>query len=525
MLRSASTGPRSRAAAVAVAAALLVSAGAGSAAAAEGPPSEVAGATGATALTVTVNLPGGKATRLLLTLDPVTGEASRVGPTTAALARSELLRGSLGAQTMGTGASEAKLPAPLTVTSDPAARFNAGLAGSPLADLLTVRFAPSTAAVTPSPSSTSQASIAELGVGLPSAVADGLAPLLGPLTGGLDALLSALATQTGQPVAQLCAGVTEAVTELSAATAQLEPVLAALPVKVPAAQLLDEAALGALCSLPAVLDRLRAALRAALATLAGPAGVLGTGAITSSQTITTTDRSVKAEAAASVTALRVLGQQALVGAEALRTRSSATAAGTPGSAQAEVESTVAGLRAGTVDPFAQVRVTIDGIVDSYAGAGQLPPALGTLFRDLIGTLGAALGPLGVTLLDGNTTPESSRLSGCPTGLDGRQTGTFEAADGKCAAAATRGVGVSVSLPAQLATALQIGGPLVELKLVPTAAAVRVQPTAVLAAGSTARIAPKQLPRTGTDGSLAGGLALALLLGAALLRRRSGRPAA
>lgn len=160
MLSSATSRRHGRGTAVVTAATLLLAAGAVPASA-QSPSSDVAGATGATAVTVTVNLPGGQATRLVLTLDPVTGTASRVGPTTAALGRSEVLTGSVGAQAMGTGASEAKLPAPLTVTTDPAAPFNAGLAGSPLADLLTVRLAPSTASVTAAPSSTSAASVAE----------------------------------------------------------------------------------------------------------------------------------------------------------------------------------------------------------------------------------------------------------------------------------------------------------------------------------------------------------------------------
>ena len=84
---------------------------------------------------------------------------------------------------------------------------------------------------------------------------------------------------------------------------------------------------------------------------------------------------------------------------------------------------------------------------------------------------------------------------------------------RCAAAATRGVGLSITLPAALATPLMIGGPLLELQIVPTAAVVRSQARALLP------VAPPNLPRTGLDSSLLGGLGVALLLGAAVVRRR------
>ena len=66
------------------------------------------------------------------------------------------------------------------------------------------------------------------------------------------------------------------------------------------------------------------------------------------------------------------------------------------------------------------------------------------------------------------------------------TGTLAVPNGSCAAAATRGVGIRVNLPAALAGPLMVGGPLVELQIVPTAAVVRVQP----------RVAPPVAPDAG-----------------------------
>ncbi|MCW2715646.1 MAG: hypothetical protein JWN88_2693 [Frankiales bacterium] len=475
---------------------------------------DVAGATGATALTLTLNLPGGQTNRLVLTLDPVTGSASRVATTTAASARSEVLAAAIGTHTAGTGASVAMLPAPLTATTEPTGAFSQGLAASPLADLLTVRLLPATATVTAAPSSSSEAAVAGLGVGLPDAVADGLAPLLDPLAVGVNELLRTLSAQAGVPVTTLCAGLPQAVSQLGAVTSALEPALAALPVRVEVAQVLDATVLGAVCSLPAVLDDLRASLRAALATLTGPRGVLGTGLIRSDQSVTTGPEGITSRATASVAGLTLVGQQALVGAEVLRTSSTATATGRPGTADATVESSVATLAAGTVDPFVEVRATVAG-VRGRLGGGTLPPALDTLLTALTGQLGGALVPLRITVLDADAAAPATRLAACPTGLDGRQTGTFEAPDGTCAAAATRGVGVGVELPAPLASALSINGPLVELQLVPSAAVARTQAAPPAAVAFVAR----ELPRTGSDGNLLGGLGLALLAAAAVLRRR------
>ena len=479
----------------------------------------VAGATAATALSVTLNLPGGAATKLLLTLDPITGALSKVSSTTMAVANAEVISGNFGGQAMGSGVSAAMLPAPLSSSNDPAAPFNESLAGTPLENLLRIQLLPSSATVSTDPSSTSEAAVASLGAGLPDEFASALAPLTDALADGVDQLLTALAEQSSMPVAELCAGLTEAVTALEGVTGPLGEALAALPIPVPVQAILDETALGAVCGLSITLTELNTALQDALATLTGDSGVLGTGLITSTQRITTTGGTVTSQAAASIAGLTLLGQQALAGAEVLRTTSTATVNGTPGSAAAAIDSTVAGVTAGTVDPFLQVRATINGIRDSFIGEGALPAELETLFDDLFDTLNAALAPIGITLFKNDASPQATALAACPTQLDGLQTGTFEAANGTCAAASTRGVGLSVTLPAALATPLMIEGPLVEIQIVPTAAVASTLVAPSAPGGPPPAEEPFVLPRTGLDSALLGGLGVALLLGTVLLRRR------
>ncbi|MGI8537545.1 MAG: LPXTG cell wall anchor domain-containing protein [Mycobacteriales bacterium] len=475
---------------------------------------DVAGATAATALTLTVNLPGGETTRLILSLDPVTGTVSRVSSTPEATAVAEVVSGSFGGQPLSSGASSAMLPSPLSSTSNPTGALGGGLAGTGLDNLLKLELLPSAATVSPDPSSTSTAAVANLGVGLPDDVADALAPLTDGLAAGVDQLLTALSDASGMTVPAICDGLTQAVTALAPVTGALTDALAALPIPVPVQAVLDETTLGAICGLATTLDKLNAALQGALTTLTGDSGVLGTGLINSAQSITQDGGGVTSRATASVADLTLLGQQALVGTEVLRTTSTAVAKGTAGSAKATIDSTVANLTAGKVDPFLQVRATINGIFDSFVGQGALPVELQTLFDDLFDTLNEALAPVGIVLFKNDDSPQAQALQACPTQLDGLQTGTFEAGDGTCAAAATRGVGLSVTLPEALTTALMIQGPLVELLIVPSAAVARVQATAV--AGPPPAT---QLPRTGVDTALLGGLGAALLLGTALLRRR------
>ena len=479
---------------------------------------DVVGATAATALRLTLNLPGGAATRVELVLDPVTGTVSRTTTTTAA-ADATVLRGSLGGQALDTGTSSAKLPEPLSSSSNPGGALEEGLAGTPLANLLKVELLPSAAEVSAAPTSSSEAAVANLGAGLPDALAGALAPLTTPLAAAVDQVLTALATQSGTPVAQLCAGVTDAVEALDPATSQIDEVLAALPIPVPVQAVLDETAIGALCGLSTTIAQLNTALQDSLASLTGDSGVLGTGLITATQDITSEGGTVTAKAAASIADLTLLGQTPFANTQVLQTASTAKTAGTPGSAAATVDSTIADLQGGTVDPFLQVRTTIQGIRDSFVGEGALPTELETVFDALFDTLNAALAPVGVTLFKLDDSADAKAIEACPAALDGLLTGTLAAADGSCAAAATRGVGIAVTLPAALAGPLQVGGPLVELQIVPSAAVARAQAAAVVAPPTEVAQTPPTLPRTGADATLLGGLGLALLTGAAVLRRR------
>jgi hypothetical protein len=281
--------------------------------------------------------------------------------------------------------------------------------------------------------------------------------------------------------------------------------------------LLDTTTLGAICGLQQTITQLNTALQNALATLTGDSGVLGTGLITSEQSVTRTGDRVTARAAASIDGLTLLGQKPFANAQVLQTVSTASVAGTAGSAQATIESTIANLTGGTVDPFLQVRTTIQGIHDSFVGGGALPAPLKTLFDDLFSALNAALAPVGITLFKLDDSADSKAITSCPTALTGLLTGTLEQSNGHCAAAATRGVGIAVNLPAALAGPLGVAGPLVSLEIVPTSAVAQAQSLSEPPVALPPAV-PQNLPRTGLDGSLAVG-GLLLLLGAGLMRRR------
>ncbi|MBW3640996.1 MAG: hypothetical protein KY451_14300 [Actinobacteria bacterium] len=491
---------------VAAASALLVGGAVPASAQAAG--QDVAGATAATAIILTVNLPQPLG-QIQLTVDPVTGTVSRVGGTPQAFGQAEVIRGSLGGQALSSGPSTAMLPAPLSDTDNPTG------ATGPLAELLTLELLPSSASVTEAPNSASEAAVANIGVGLPAGVADALAPLTDPLEDAIGEVLLALAEATGTTVETVCDVVlADLGTAILPVTQPLSDVTG-LPVDT----LISQTLIDAVCGLRTTITQLNTALQTALDTLTGENGVFGTGLVTAEQTITNAGSVITAQAMASIAGLTLLGQQPLSTAEVLRTTSTATVNGTPGSAEATLDSTVADVTAGDpLDPFAQVRATINGIVGNV-GEGVLPPELQTLFDQLVDTLNGALAPLGVTVVKGDATPQAQPLGACPDQLNGLQTGTFEAADGTCAAAATRGVGLAVTLPTVLADALIIDGPLVELQIVPSAAVVKAQN---IAAPPPAALPAVQLPRTGLDAALLGGLGALLLVGTAVLwRRRAG----
>ncbi len=481
---------------VAAASALLVGGAVPASAQAAG--QDVAGATAATAIRLTVNLPQPLG-QLLLVVDPVTGTVSRVGGTPQAFGQAEVFNGSLGGQAIGSGPSTAMLPAPLSDTDNPTGDLT-----GPLAELLTLDLLPSSASVTEAPNSASKAAVANIGVGLPADVADALAPLTEPLEDALNDALLALADATGTTVDTVCDAVLNDVV--------VAPILGELG-GIPVGGTID-ATVDAICGLRTTITQLNTALQTSLDTLTGESGVFGTGLVTAEQTITNAGGVITAQAMASIAGLTLLGQQPLTTAEVLRTTSTATVNGTPGSAEATLDSTVADATAGDkLDPFLMVRGTINGITGNV-GEGVLPAELQTVFDQVVDTLNDALAPIGVNVVKGDETPQAQPLGACPDQLNGLQTGTFEAADGTCAAAATRGVALTVTLPTVLEDALMIDGPLVELQIVPSAAVVKAQNIAAPPPPPAV-----QLPRTGLDGALLGGLGAVLLIGTAVLRRR------
>jgi len=483
---------------------------------------DVVGASSATAVLLTLNLPGGAMTKVQLTLDPVSGTVTSTQTTTqqsTAVANATVAIGSLGGMPLDSGTSTAKLPSPKTAGSNPAGAIGDGINGTPLANLLKVEAGPTAASVTASPSSTSTAAVANLGAGLPDALAGALAPLLGPLADGVNQLLTTLSDQSKVPVAQLCDGVTQITTALAPVTGPLGTALSQLPIPVPIDQVVNQTSVDAICGLSDTIAQLNKALQDALASLTGDSGVFGLKGISSSQSITRQGGTITSKATASLAGLTLLGQKPFASVDALRTTSMASTAGTPKSATATVDSTVANLTGGSVDPFLQVRATINGIRDSFVGKGALPAALGTAFDSLFGQLNAALAPAGFTVFALDDAQQAKKITTCPSSLDGTLTGTLVLPDGSCAAAATRGVGLSLSLPAALAGPLMITGPLIEMQSVPTSAAVRAQVRAVAPAAIAAPTRPAALPRTGLDAATLGAVALLLVAGAAVLRRR------
>lgn len=512
-----------RSAALCVIASTALLAGGAAPALAQQTAQDVVGAGSATAVLITVNLPGGAMTKIQLTLDPVSGTVTSTRTTsqsTTAVANATVAVGSLGGMPLDTGTSTAKLPSPKTAGSNPAGAIGDGINGTPLANLLKVEAGPTAASVTESPSSTSTAAVANLGAGLPDALASALAPLTGPLADGVNQVLTTLSEQSKVPVAQLCDGVTQVTTALAPVTGPLGTALSQLPIPLPVGSVIDQTAVNAICGLSDTIAKLNKALQDALASLTGDSGILGIKGISSTQAITRNGDAITAKATASVGGLTLLGQSPFASVDALRTTSMASTAGTPNSATATVDSTVAGLTGGSVDPFLQVRATINGIRDSFVGKGALPGPLGTAFDSLFGQLNAALAPAGFTVFSLDEAAQAKKITACPSSLDGTLTGTLVKPDGSCAAAATRGVGLSLSLPAALAGPLMITGPLIEAQISPSSTAVRAQvrPVAVSPAQAAAP-RPAALPRTGLDAAALGGVALLLVLGAAALRRR------
>jgi hypothetical protein len=472
--------------------------------------SDLSGATRASALTLTLNLP--QATRVQLVLDPVSGTVRSVtGSAPEAQAVADLIAGSIAGQAQSFGRAEARLPAP-TSAAGPTDPFDAAVAGTPLAEFLSIRLLDSSAEVATAPSSTSQAQIASVGVGLPAALLESLAPALDPVRAGVSQVLTALAggaasTQT------LC----DTLTPVGAVTQPVVDGVAGIPVIGTVVDELvgdaDEGEIAVLCELDEILTELDAELAQSLGTLAGPGGVLGTGLITAQQSVVHEGTRTTATATASIADLTVLGTSPFVGVDALETTSTAVVDGT--TATATVDQTAVNALANPVLTLVTDLQSLTGelLGVDLEGVDELATELQALLEALAG-IGIEAGPL---------TGAGDAIEACPTALDGGLSGTFQSPDGRCAAAASRGYGLAVTLPAALAGPLGIEGPLVELALVPTAAVAQAQPVATL--GTTPPAAsPRSLPRTGPEAPLAVAGA-ALLLGAAALRRRRSAAAA
>jgi hypothetical protein len=483
--------------------------------------STVSAEAGAAAVRLSLHLPAGlglPAGDVELVLDLVSGRVSAApGSSPAAVALADIASGRVLGQEQAYG-STARLPAPRTASSDPAGPLNTGIAGSPLADLLSVELAPSSAAVTTDPSSRSRAQVAALQIGLPADLATALVPVTTALSDAATAFLTALAAATVPPVTTVCGNLDPVHALLALPDTALNPILATLPGHVTRADLTDAAINGA-CALPATLTSLRTALAGALGSLTGPGGLLDLGLVTSAQSITRGSR-VTATATTEITGLTALGHRPLAGLSVLTSTSRASVDGSRGGAQASVDSSVATLRSGTRDPLAALRATVAGITGQVAGI-ELPAGVAAVLADLLATVNDGLAGGGVTVVNLDQAARVKALTVCPAGLTDTQKGTFRAADGSCAAAATQGVGISVSLPAALADAVGLDGPLVTLSIVPSGAVARAR-SAAATPGSVPVGSGSTPGRTlaSTGGPLeANGLAATVLVGLALAVRR------
>jgi LPXTG-motif cell wall-anchored protein len=495
---------RARALAVVAAAAVVLPVAAAAPAAAQSTTTSTSssGATSGSAVRLTINLPGALPINpVQLDIDPVSGTVRAVpGSSPEARAFAAVISGRVGAQAQSFGAAEAKLPTPTEAVGAPLAQLNNGINGSPLSTFLSVSLADSRAAVKDAPSSTSSAGT-RIAVGLPPQLAPVLTAVLDPLLAGVGMAIDQAAARLGVPTAQLCAGLAPVTTPVGTQIGNV-PGLGPLLQDVVTGVTQPEA--GVLCKLGDFLVRLKDQLTASLKTLVGPGGLLDTGLLSTQQSITVEGGTTTSTVTSEVAGLTVLGRNPFGTADVLRTVSTAKVG--PGVAEATVDRVA-------VEAFARPLLTLETdlqkVVGDLAGIdldglNQVLGAVTTLLNALAG-IGIEGGPLD----DAGAT-----LQGCPEALTATLTGTFEQ-PGVCAAAAARGYGLAVTLPAQLAGPLGITGPLVQLAIAPSAAVAGASTTTTT---TTPTPAPGPLPRTGGEAVL-GAAGLVLLAGAALVRRR------
>jgi hypothetical protein len=463
------------------------------------------GATSASALRLTINLPGAlPITPIQLDIDPVAGTVRAVtGSAPEAQAVAAIISGRVGDQAQSFGLAEAMLPEPTEASGSPLAQLNEGIAASPLADFLAVSLAESEASVTPAPNSASRAGTT-LGVGLPLPLAEALAQVLEPVLAGIATIIAEVEAGFEDPNQQLCEGL-EPITEPLAGGVGSIPGLGTVLEDV--VNGLTDADAGVLCSLASYLSDLNEELSASLLDLAGPGGVFSTGLITAEQSITTEGTKTTARSTAEVAGLSILGQNPFGTARVLSTTS--TAVVDNGLAEATVE-------ADAVDAFARPLLELETDLEEITGIALDSITLDGLTEVLATVQGVLEALAGIGIEGGRLgDPENTTLEACPEELTPTLSGTYEEA-GVCAAAAARGYGLALTLPAELAEPLGVTGPLLQLTFAPSAAVARMETTTTTTPAPP--VATGTLPRTGAEVPLAAA-GVALLMGAALVRRR------
>lgn len=471
---------------------------------------QFAGATGAFALRLQVNLPEALAPLAIdLQIDPVTGTVSTATGTATAsgqvLGSSKgLLKTILDAATPLKGATSADLASgKLTDTNDPLSAVPDALKA-----ILNIGLIKSSSTVAPG-SSTSTASVASIKLALGDTLAKAAKPIIDGLDGLQVQLLSAVAAGLPSITTPLCSSLPQVTDTL------LKPLG------------LDLAVLTTVCKLPTSVTDLSKDLTTALHSLGD--NIFNVGLIQTSQSISNDGTKVTSKASASIAGLGLLGTAPLGSAGVIQSSAEATAkadaSGKVATAKA-VPPVIFDLNLGGADGLLNLQGTLTGLLGNITPGGTLSAPLTTIVKQLLDAVNAVAKPLGASVITLDDSTSAQKLASCPTELTGLQTGEYVAPDNSCAAAATRGIGVEITLPAVLAGPLGITGPFVTLALSPSAA---VASAAFTPAGTPAihtdTIAKpgspitQSLPRTGLEGGVLGGSAIAALLGAAYLRRR------
>lgn len=506
MLFHAARSRRLRGLAAAACAAVVLPVVAAAPASAQTTSTSTSGATSASALRLVLNLPAALPINpVQLDIDPVTGTVRAVpGSPPEAQAVAAIIAGSIGDQAQSFGPASASLAAGAEreQVGSPLAAVNDGLNDSPLGDFLEVRLAESRAAVTEAPTSASEAGT-HVALGLPAPVAEALAQVLEPLLAAAEEILATAAAELGTTTEALCAG-------LVPVTDPLGDALGSIP---GAGDLLGDVVdgltaeqAGLLCTLTTQLQAVFGELTASLADLAGPGGLLDTGVLTTAQSIVTEGSKVTSTAASRVAGVTVLGQDPFGTANVLDSTSTSVVG--PGTADATVD-----VNAVDIEAVPLLELSYD-FTELRGALSTIPlDGLNTLLDEVEAVLDALTG---IGLDGGLVGDPAAALEACPTALGASLSGVYEE-PGVCAAAATPGYGFAVTLPAELASALDVTGPLLQLTFSPSAAVARGATTTTAAPPAECE-GPCRLARTGGEAAL-GGIGLALLAGAALVRRR------